>query len=74
MANGSPQYLPCEDFLIRAGFHWNVANVLKAIGGSFQLEYVAEDFPIDIVIVEDKIAIEVRSWEEICKLHHSSTR
>ena len=36
-----------------------MAKAFKNIGGSFQLEFEAEGFPLDIVMPEDKVAIEV---------------
>ena len=42
-----------------------MAQTLKSLGAHFRLDYDDEDYPVDIALEGQKIAIEVRS-EKIC--------
>ena len=42
-----------------AGFHWDVATMLKRLDAEFYIEYEAEDYSIDIALVQERIAVEV---------------
>ena len=57
MVLGSSEALWCA-----AGFHWDVATMLKKLDAEFYIEYEAEDYSIDIALVEDRIAVEVMAF------------
>ena len=42
-----------------ADLHWQVATTLEQLGGSFRVEYEAEDYSVDIALEDERIAIEV---------------
>ena len=58
-----------EALLCAAGFHWDVATMLKRLDAEFYIEYEAEDYSIDIALVQERIAVEVTipGWHSVYK-------